>query len=403
MLIICPECGQQVSDKAGSCPHCGITINKRTKRKSNKRRRLPNGFGQISEIKYKNLKKPFRAMVTVGKTQEGKCICRSLEPDAYFSTYNDAYAALLEYNRNPYDLNSMMTLEELYDKWFKEVHLRRSDATKRGTVSTWKYCSTLYNMKVCDIKTRHIKGCIEHSFIIKNGTQQQASPIMQKNIKSLLNQLLDYAVEYELTDRNYARSFTLSEDIKASLSKESKHLSFTEQEMNVLWKNINIVPYVDAILIQCYSGWRPQELGLIELENVDLKNWVFTGGMKTSAGTNRTVPIHSKIRDIVKRKYNESLKLNSKYLINSVTSSGYKFFTYSRYRQAFCRVKDELNLNEDHRPHDGRKTFVTLAKKYNVDEYAIKYIVGHAITDITEKIYTDRDLNWLSTEIEKIK
>lgn len=29
--------------------------------------KLPNGFGQISEIKTGNLYKPFRAMVTVGK------------------------------------------------------------------------------------------------------------------------------------------------------------------------------------------------------------------------------------------------------------------------------------------------------------------------------------------------
>ena len=27
-------------------------------------------------------------------------------------------------------------------------------------------------------------------------------------------------------------------------------------------------------------------------------------------------------------------------------------------------------------------------KKYGVDEYAIKYMVGHAITDLTERVYT---------------
>lgn len=47
--------------------------------------------------------------------------------------------------------------------------------------------------------------------------------------------------------------------------------------------------------------------------------------------------------------------------------------------------------------------FVTMAKKYGIDEYAIKYIVGHSITDITEKVYTQREINWLKEEIEKIK
>ena len=56
-----------------------------------------------------------------------------------------------------------------------------------------------------------------------------------------------------------------------------------------------------------------------------------------------------------------------------------------------------------HRPHDGRNHFITQAKKYGVDEYAIKYIVGHAINDITEKVYTTRKEEWLISEMQKIK
>ena len=61
------------------------------------------------------------------------------------------------------------------------------------------------------------------------------------------------------------------------------------------------------------------------------------------------------------------------------------------------------NLSEKHRPHDSRKQFVTMAKKSGVDEFAIKRIVGHRISDITESIYTDRSTSWLKSEIEKIK
>ena len=43
------------------------------------------------------------------------------------------------------------------------------------------------------------------------------------------------------------------------------------------------------------------------------------------------------------------------------------------------------------------------AKKAGVDEYAIKYMVGHKISDITEKVYTQREFDWLKEEIEKIK
>ena len=43
-----------------------------------------------------------------------------------------------------------------------------------------------------------------------------------------------------------------------------------------------------------------------------------------------------------------------------------------------------------------------MAKKRGVDEYAIKYIVGHTISDITERVYTDRNIEWLKSEIQKI-
>lgn len=44
-----------------------------------------------------------------------------------------------------------------------------------------------------------------------------------------------------------------------------------------------------------------------------------------------------------------------------------------------------------------------MAKKYKVDEYAIKYMVGHVISDITEKVYTNRSRERLKEKIEKIK
>ena len=167
-----------------------------------------------------------------------------------------------------------------------------------------------------------------------------------------------------------------------------------------------LINYADLVIIQCYGGWRPQELGLIELENVDLDQWIMIGGIKTEAGKNRIVPIHSRIRPLVERRYRQAQELGSRYIFNYVDTdrrnSDIKL-TYNRYSRVFERLKNELGLNMNHRPHDGRKHFVTKAKEYNVDEYAIKYIVGHKIMDITEKVYTARETSWLKKEIEKIK
>lgn len=410
MLIKCPECVLQISSKALVCPHCGYPIQPDAKprppRRSNRRRRLPNGFGQISEIKGRNLRNPFRAMVTVGKTETGRPICKPLKPESYFPTYNDAYTALMEYNKNPYDLGPAITVRELYEKWtegyFKTL---KADASARAIDSAWAYCSAVYDMRVMDIRARHVKGCMEEGTAIVRGNEQHPSAAMKNKIKSLFNLMLDYALEYEIVDRNYSRTFNLSDEvIKEVTSVKRGHIPFTDEEMERLWSHVDDKRYVDAMLIQCYSGWRPQELGLLKLENVDLENWTFQGGMKTEAGTDRVVPIHSRIRPLVLRKYQEAESLGSKYLFNGAGGRRKNImFTYNRYQKGFTQVRDELKLNPDHRPHDGRTHFVTAAKKAGVDEYAIKYIVGHKISDITEKVYTKREFEWLKEEIEKIK
>lgn len=410
MLTQCPECELPVSDKANACPHCGYPLKPSEKqkrpRKSNKRRRLPNGFGQISEIKNRNLRNPFRAMVTVGKTPEGKPICKPLKPESYFATYNDAYAALVEYNKNPYDLEPSITMQELYDKWLPEYE-KTVKSTKSAT-SAWAYCSGVYKMRVMDIRARHVKGCIEEGVAVIRGKEQHPSATMKNQIKSLFNMMLDYALEYELVDRNYSRTFNLTEEtVKEIQSVKKEHISFTDEEMNLLWANISSKQGIDIMLIQCYSGWRPQELGLLELKDVDLENWTFRGGMKTDAGENRVVPIHSRIQDLVLRKYQEAEALGSPYLLNWTDPNNRNKknikLTYARYQKAFERIRDDLKLNPNHRPHDGRTHFVTMAKRYGVDEYAIKYMVGHKISDITEKVYTRREFAWLREEIEKIK
>ena len=178
---------------------------------------------------------------------------------------------------------------------------------------------------------------------------------------------------------------------------------FSETEMQLLWDNVDKVPYVDSVLIQCYSGWRPQELGLIELSNVNLDEQYFIGGIKTTAGIDRTVPIHPRIQGFIQKRYEEAIVLNSKYLFNATDAvkGGYKL-TYDKYDYRFKKIKEALNLNPDHRPHDGRSTFITVAKKSGVDEYVIKRLAGHSINDVTEKIYTERDIEWLRCEIEKI-
>ncbi len=409
MLIICTECGLQVSDKAIACPHCGFPmkteiLNKKNRPQSNRRRRLPNGFGQISEIKGRNLRKPFRAMVPAGKTSTGRPISKPLRPISYFLTYNEAYAALVEYNKNPYDLSRNLTVKELYERWSVEYFKTLTSSTSISAIKrAWKYCSSVYDMRAIDVRVRHIKGCMENG--LYPGTDKTPDARTQNAIKSIFNLMFDYALEYELIEKNYSRSFKLSDDlIKEITSIKNGHIPFSDEEIELLWNNLENVQDIDMLLIQCYSGWRPQELCILKISNINLKTEAFVGGMKTDAGKDRVVPIHSKIMPLLLKRYEQAIKLESNFLFNYEKKSGKVVrFSYRMYRDSFNNIRDSLKLNINHHPHDGRTHFVTMAKKANVDEYAIKYMVGHKINDITEKRYTKREFDWLKSEIEKIK
>ena len=220
----------------------------------------------------------------------------------------------------------------------------------------------------------------------------------------MFNLMLDYALEYELVDKNYARTFDLSNDIIKEKEEATRgHIIFTDVEMQTLWDNVDSLRFVDWILIQCYMGWRPQELARLKIADVNLNDQYIVGGMKTSAGKNRTVPIHPRIKHLVQRNYDQAVELGSKNLFNDpLAVKGGLLITYDKYAGRFAKIMTALNFREDHRPHDPRKTFITMAKKAQVDEYVIKRLIGHRITDLTEGTYTERDIEWLRTELEKM-
>ena len=406
MLIQCPECQLQVSDKALFCPHCGYPlkdISEKTpprKNRTRKYQRLPNGFGQITELKKPGLRNKFRVMISEGKTEYGKPIQKLLRPRAYFPTYKDAYEALIEYHRNPYDLSKDLTVKEVYEKWLAEYKGNPAPYT-----AAWQYCSEVYSMKARDIRARHIKGVIETGVKYKNDQEIQPTLSVKPRIKQLFVLILDYALEYEIVDKNYARTFTLPDDLYAEIEENKEHhIAFTDEEISILWANTDH-PLVDIILFQCYSGWRPQELCELKISNVNLDEHYITGGMKTRAGKKRIVPIHPKIEPIIRKYHALASQCESEYLFN-VPNKWHEEklipLKYDRYYKDYKNIIAQLKLNPDHKPHDPRKTFVTMAKKADMNEWVIKRIVGHALTDVTESSYTERTIEELYSEICKI-
>lgn len=406
-LINCPECNMSISTQALACPHCGYPVNPRKKNISSKHR-LPNGFGRITKIKGRYLRKPWRAMVTQGKDKFGKPIGKIV---GFYESYNDAYQALLEYNNDPNNLNNKILVKELYEEWSNEYAINNSDASVRLMCNAWAYCSAIADLRASEIRPRHIRSCMTDGYRIEDrgknkGQKVFATDNLKAKIKTLFNLMLDYAVAEGYIEKNYARIMLMNTEITKSVAHPQKeHIPFSQDELNTLWSNVGKIKYVDWIIIQCYMGWRPEELASLKLNEVYLDEWYIQSGIKTEAGKQRIVPIHTKIRDLVIQNYNFAQSINSDFLFNDQGKShnGNWGMTYRKYAYRFPKVISALKLDPSHRPHDPRITFVTNAKRVHMDEYALKLMIGHKIDDITEGTYTKRDIEWLREDLEKLE
>jgi integrase len=346
--------------------------------------KLPNGYGTVYKLSGKR-RNPYRAMKTnnweYDKDQD-KLIQKRFTI-GYFPDKKTALQALSNYNENPYDIKTdTITFSEIYEKWSEEHFKIIVPSAQRTWKSAYNHCKSLHDMRMKDIRVIHLEATINEA---KVGSATKG------RMKSLFNMLYQYSMKHEIVDKDYA---SLCNTVKKEKALKEP-IPFSPDDIATLWDNLSI-PFVDMILIDIYSGWRPQELAILKTADINLTANTMFGGIKTDAGRNRYVPIHPLIFSLIKKRYDEC----NEYLFNDEEGQQGTFMTYDKYRKRFIKVMNRLKMN--HRPHESRHTFITKAKESSMDEYILKLIVGHAITDITEKVYTHRTMEQLQKEIQKI-
>lgn len=373
--------------------------------------RRANGTGNIYKMKGGKRRKPWRVRVTVGwelNPKTGRCK-QNLKTLGYYASRAEAEAALVAYQECPYDLNTKdITFKELYEQWTEDYFKKLTSISSERTItSAYRYCSGLYNMKMRDIRIYHLQECMDKGYIIpdrgkEKGQKRYASACTKGRIKSMFNLMFDWAYAREIVDRNYARAFELDKETKIKQVREKrKNTIFSNEEIDLLWKNVDKIAFVDMVLCGIYSGWRPQELAILKIKDIDLELQVMYGGMKTDAGKDRCVPIHPLIQPLIEKRCAEAKELGSNYLFNDINGQQGIYMTYDKYRGRFNKVVERLQM--DHHPHETRHTFITKAKRVRMEEYILKRIVGHAINDNTEKTYTHREIEELKAEMRKIE
>lgn len=341
--------------------------------------RLPNGYGSIVKLSG-NRRNPYGVRITTGFTYDGKQQRKFI---GYFPKRAEALAALAEYNERPYNLDARNFTFQ--DVWYQVCKTRYKNdngrADNRSYNAAFKHCANWYSLNFFDIRTPDLQAMIDS---LPTWAQKKA-------LRIVLNKMYKLALENDWVYKNYASYIVMPPEPPSNM-----HNPFTPDELQIMFNRADEHLGIKMVLILCYSGMRPSELLNTEKENVHLEERYIIGGMKTTSGKNRYIPIAEKIFPFIKEFYNMAA---SNYLISPPGERAH--MSYDRFNTNYLHPAMNI-LGFKHLGHDGRHTCATLLDNAGVNNIIKKKILGHSTKDITEKVYTHKTIDQLIEAINLI-
>ena len=343
----------------------------------------PNGYGSVTRLTGKR-RKPFWVRKTVGFNDKGHPIYETI---GYCSTREEGNILLAEYNKNPWNIEQAnITLQELFDLWKEKKAPKLTESNQKALIYTFKHVKKLSGMKYAEIRSYHMQDCIDTCGC---GYSTQGA------IKSFWGHMDKFALELDVIKKMY--SDLLTSDSIPETSRER----FSDDEIKKVWKmwedfkagkefpeEIH-AENSDIVLILLYSGFRISELFEMKTENVDLDQQTFKGGMKTAAGKNRIVPIHSAILPMVKDRVQQGSDL-----FLSIPKHTFR-------RRTWLPLMKYLGM--DHTPHECRHTFESVLDSKGANRRCIDLMMGHSSKDVGNRVYNHKTLEELKEAIELFK
>ena len=168
-----------------------------------------------------------------------------------------------------------LTFAQVYELWCKFKF--KGAPVKPVYVAAYKNLSPLHDMTFSALRKRHIQLVIDECPL-----KTQA----KSHMKTVCTQMYKYAIGQEIVITNYASLVELPTQEAGEL-----HKPFSRKELAVLWNHTEELG-VQVALVLCYTGMRPTKLAQMKTANVDISGRTMKGGIKTTAGKNRIIPIH---------------------------------------------------------------------------------------------------------------
>ncbi len=349
-----------------------------------------------------NRRRPWRVRITVGweineETGREKQISKTL---GYFVTKKEAMLALAEYNQAPYDLtNKDITFEVAYKAW-SDKHFEKYPSSFRGLSASYKVCAPLYNMRMGDIRLKHLQDIMD--------TIKEKSVSTQTNLKTVFLKTFTYCMENDIIKKDYSQfvkihqterkdvsnKYFTSEEIKKLLANQD----FTAVVSHGRGKGTNIeMQLVDSVIILLYTGVRIGELLSLKCADVDIPNrTIHLHGTKTDAAE-RKIPIHKDLIPYLEKR----LAAGKEWLIPNGFGEQFEDKAYRRYFfTPLAKFLGAPHLT----PHATRHTFISIMDNCGVstESVVLKRMVGHSNKSVTQH-YTHKDIEQMIKAIDNFK
>lgn len=330
--------------------------------------RNPNGFGSVVKLSG-HRRKPFMVRKTTGWDERAYPVYSII---GYYASRKEAMIALAEYNHQPFDVDlSKITFKELFEK-YKETELpRQTESVMRSRTIAFNHCKKLYDLPYKDLRKYHFQQVIDECDL---------SGSFKGSIRALLVSLDQYAYDLDIVAKQYTSGIVVKRNDEAK-----EKIVFSDDEVKTLWVHQG-EPCIDETLFQLYTGCRVSEMLQMRCENIDLEAGTMRGGVKTEAGKNRVIPIHSKLRPIIEAHINKGELL---FNIDCPRNT---------YLNRWQKAMKGIGLN--HTTHECRHTFRTKLDSAGANKVAIDRIMGHKSQDVGERVYTHKTLDELKQAIE---
>lgn len=336
--------------------------------------RNSNGAGSVIKLSGKR-RRPWAVKITAGWTDDGKQIQKYL---SYHAKRAEAQQALLEYNKNPHDIDAArITFAEVYEKWSPEDYKKLSPKTVIGYKAAYKHCRVLHDKVFKEIRKAHLQAVID----------EIDAPSMKEVTKFLFQKSYRFAMENDIVNKDYSKFVELPKK-----EKPKEKVPFTRAEIDFLWNNLGNLKYADFTLILLYTGMRIGELLAIDKSDVHLAERYMIGGNKTDAGIERVIPLHPRIIPLIEARMNET---EYEWLFTNKRGMRLQYSPFMKYHWKNIVAA----VGGEHTPHDTRHTFVSELDRLGVNPITIKRIVGHSNDDVTQH-YTHKTIEELIAAVD---